>query len=156
MRVDSSPVSTLISPSVIHPPFLLQLSFGAWKMKETIALASEQHGAHHLSTVVQTGQQHVWEMDRNERYCPFERHIYKYFLPFEVLALSSQSVQNVSSQMFAERVPLICKGRRMRSLYVATCWPCTSQSGQKKGRFFVIPLPTASQLAALIYRETPN
>ena len=115
MHVDSSPVSTLIFPSAMHSLFLLQLSFGAWKMKETTALASEQHSAHHLSTVVQTGEQHVWEMDRNERYCPFEIDVYRYFLPLEVLALSSQFAQNICSQMFAERVPLVCKGR-MRSL----------------------------------------
>lgn len=146
---DSSPVHTLIVPSAIHSPFLSQLSFGTWKMQETIALASPQHSACPVSTGGERGEQHKWGRDGDERHCPFEIDIYRYFLPSEVSALSSQSVQNIYSQMFAERAPLTCTGRRIRSLYIATC--CLVLCSQcKKGETLVIPLHTALQLAALL------
>lgn len=120
--IDSSSVSTRVFPSAIHSPFPLQLPFGTWRIKETVALASEQHSAH--CVVVQTGEQHVWEMDRDGWHFLFEADIYRCFLPFEALALSSLSAQNICSQMFAERAPLICKGRWRTSLYIAISWSC--------------------------------
>lgn len=126
----SSPVHTLTAPSAVHSPPLSQLSGGTWKMQETTALAPAQLGA---CPVSMGGEKHKWERDGDEQHCPSETDIDRYFLPCEVSALSSQSVQDIYSQMFAERAPLTCTGRKTRSLYTATCWSCPLRSVQKRG-----------------------
>lgn len=127
---DSSPVHTLIVPSAIHSPLLSQLSFGTWKMQETTALAPAQHSACPVST---GGEKHKWESDGDEQHCPSETDIYRYFAPCEVSALSSQSVQDIYSQVSAERAPLTCTGGRIMSLYIATCWSCPLQTVLRRG-----------------------